>query len=111
MLAAAHTARSFNDAAGRAVAKLRLVSGEHDAIAMLRADWSKSTIPPYPELAGHMKNLQPVDGRQFDRLDRLPARLPDLVPLDADDPIGVLLEKPEFTDVPTASIGALSPMR
>jgi cell division protein FtsL len=91
------------------VAKLRReIRREHDAIAMLRAEWSKLDNPArIQELAKrHMKNLQPIDGRQFDRLDRLPARPPDLVPPDANDPIGALLEKPEFTDPPTtASIG------
>jgi hypothetical protein len=96
------------------VAKLRLeIRREHDGIAMLRAEWSKLDNPArIQQLAKrHMKTLQPVDGRQFDRLDRLPVRPPDLVPLDADDPIGALLEIPEFTDGPTASIGSPSPKR
>jgi hypothetical protein len=42
-----------------------------------------------------------IDSHQFDALDHLPERPPDLVPPDSPDPIGNLLES---RDVPTASI-------
>ena len=88
------------------VAKLRLeIRREHDAIAMLRAEWSKLDSPArIQELARRHLKLQPIDGRQFDRLVALPPRPTDLVPLDATDPIGVLLELPDYADLPTASI-------
>jgi hypothetical protein len=56
------------------------------------------------ELAKRHLTLQAVDPRQFERLDRLPERPPQLVPPDAPDPIGVLLENPDILEVPTASI-------
>jgi hypothetical protein len=48
--------------------------------------------------------LKPVHPRQYDKLDRLPERPPDLVPPDAIDPIGSLIENPAIIDIPTASI-------
>jgi cell division protein FtsL len=117
VFAAAHVYRIKFESTRQAerVAKLRLeIRREHDVIAMLRAEWSKLDNPVrIQELAKrHLKNLQLVDGRQFDRLDRLPMRPPALVPPDADDPIGALLEKPEFTDPPTtASVSTPSTKR
>ena len=89
------------------VAKLRLdIRREHDAIAVLRAEWAKLDSPArIQELAKRHLKLQPIDGKQFDRLVGLPARPPDLVPPDAADPIGALLEIPDYADMPTASIG------
>jgi cell division protein FtsL len=93
------------------VAKLRLeIQREHDTIATLRAEWSKLDNPArIQELAKRHLKLQPIDVRQFDRLERLGPRPPDLVPPDADDPIGALLENPDIADVPTASIGTPKP--
>jgi cell division protein FtsL len=113
VFAAAHVYRIKFESTRQAerVAKLRLeIRREHDTIAALRAEWSKLDNPArIQELAKrHLKNLQSIDGRQFDRLDRLPVRPPDLVPPDADDPISALLDKPEFSDRPTASIGTPS---
>jgi cell division protein FtsL len=87
------------------VAKLRMeIRREHDLIAALRAEWSKLDNPSrIQELAKRHLPLRPVEARQFDKLDRLPERPPDLVPPDAFDPIGVLLDKPDLADVPTAS--------
>jgi cell division protein FtsL len=86
------------------VAKLRMeLRREHDVIAALRAEWSRLDNPArIQELAKRHLPLTPIDARQFDRFDRLPQRPPDLVPPDAFDPIGVLLEKPDI-ELPTAS--------
>ena len=64
------------------VAKLRTeIRREHDAIAALRAEWSKLDNPArIQELAKRHLALKPIDPRQFDRLDQLPERPPDLVP-------------------------------
>jgi hypothetical protein len=62
-------------------------------------------------LARRHLDLKPIDPKQFDRLDRLPARPPDLVPLDSADPIAALLEKPEFSDLPTGSIAKPRPKK
>ncbi|MEA2936667.1 MAG: hypothetical protein QOC56_171 [Alphaproteobacteria bacterium] len=95
------------------VAKLRMeIRREHDVIAALRAEWSKLDNPMRIQaLAKKHLALKPVDARQFDRLDRLPERPPDLVPPDAADPIGFLLEKPEIAEVPTSSLPARAGQR
>jgi cell division protein FtsL len=88
------------------VARLRLdIRREHDAMAELRAQWSKLDAPVrIQELARRHLTLRMIDSRQFDQLDNLPERPPDLVPPDSPDPIGNLLEGRE---VPTGSIAAL----
>jgi cell division protein FtsL len=85
------------------VARLRLdIRRERDGIAELRAEWSKLDNPArIQELARRHLTLRMIESRQFDPLDRLPERPPDLVPPDSPDPIGNLLEN---RDVPTASI-------
>jgi len=87
------------------VARLRLdIRREHDAIAELRSQWSKLDTPVrIQELAQRHLTLRMIDSHQFDQLDHLPERPPDLVPPDSPDPIGNLLEAPE---APTASIPA-----
>jgi cell division protein FtsL len=88
------------------VAKLRMeIRQEQDRIASLRATWSKLDSPArIQELADRHLKLKRFEPRQFDTLANLPPRPADLVPPDAADPIGVLLENPELLEVPTASI-------
>jgi len=88
------------------VAKLRAeIRREHDAIATLRAEWSRLDSPArIQELAKRHLALRPVEQRQFDRLDQLPERPSDLVPPGVSDPIGFLIALPELGEVPTASI-------
>src|SRR5258705_6221419 len=91
------------------IAKLRMeIRQEQDAIAVLRAEWSNLDTPArIQELAKrHLSTLKPIDPRQFDTLRNLPERTPDLVPPDAADPIGSLLENPDVIEVPTSSISA-----
>lgn len=85
------------------VARLRLeIRRQHDAIADLRAQWSKLDNPiRIQALAQRHLALHTIDSHQFDQLDHLPERPPDLVPPDSPDPIGSLLQ---LGDVPTASI-------
>ena len=80
------------------VAKLRAeIRREHDAIAALRAQWAKLDSPARIQgLANRHLALKPVDVRQFDRLDNLPERAPELVPVE--DPIGTVVAKPELID-------------
>ena len=87
------------------VARLRLdIRHEHDGIAELRAQWSRLDNPiRIQELAQRHLTLRMIDSHQFDALDHLPERPPDLVPPDSPDPIGNLLEN---RDLPTASIPA-----
>jgi len=88
------------------LAKLRTeIRQEQDAIAALRAEWARLDSPArIQELADRHLKLRPIEPRQFDTLDRLPVRPPDLVPPDAADPIGSLLENPSVLELPTASI-------
>jgi cell division protein FtsL len=85
------------------VARLRLeIRRQHDAIADLRAQWAKLDNPiRIQELARRHLALRATDSHQFDQLDHLPERPPDLVPPDSPDPIGNLLD---LGDAPTASI-------
>src|SRR3984893_1890843 len=87
------------------VARLRMdIRREHDAMAELRAQWSKLDAPVrIQELARRHLALRMIDSRQFDQLDNLPERPPDLVPPDSPDPIGNLLES---RDVPTGRLAA-----
>ena len=88
------------------VAKIKTqIRRERDAIAALRAEWSSLDNPSrIQELANRHLALQPINPRQLDRLNRLPERPPDLVPPDAADPIGSLLENPAALEIPTSSI-------
>jgi cell division protein FtsL len=91
------------------LAKLRTeIRQEQDAIAVLRAEWSKLDTPArIQRLAKRHLSLAPIGPRQFDTLRNLPERPPDLVPPDAADPIGSLLENPDVLEVPaTSSISA-----
>ena len=90
------------------VAKLRAeIRREHDAIAALRAEWSRLDSPArIQELAKRHLALKPIDQRQFDRLDQLPERPSPLVPPGVSDPIGFLIALPDLGDTPTASITA-----
>jgi cell division protein FtsL len=94
------------------VAKLRMeIRRENDAIAALRAEWSKLDNPARIQaLARRHLPLKPVEGHQFDRLDQLPERPPELVPVDDPDPIGTVLANPQLIDrTATGSLPAQSP--
>lgn len=90
------------------LAKLRTeIRQEQDAIAVLRAEWSKLNAPArVQDLASRHLRLKPIDPRQYDSLRDLPERPPDLVPADATDPIGSLLDAPTASDGVTSSIPA-----
>ena len=94
------------------LAKLRTeIRQEQDAIASLRAEWSKLDTPArIQELAKrHLSTMKSIDPRQIDTLRNLPERPPDLVPPDAADPIGSLLENREVIEVPTTSSISAAP--
>ena len=76
------------------VAKLRAdLRREQDAIAALRAEWSKLDRPDrLQELARRHLTLKAVDARQFDTLERLPERPIELVLPGTADPIGAVIE-------------------
>jgi cell division protein FtsL len=108
VLAAAHVYKIKFESTRQAerVAKLRMeIRRENDAIAALRAEWSKLDNPVrIQDLARRHLSLKAIDSSQYDRLERLPERPPDLVPPDSDDPIGFLLAKPDLSDLPTGSV-------
>jgi cell division protein FtsL len=93
------------------VAKLRTeIRREHDAIGSLRAEWSKLDNPARIQgLARRHLQLRAVDAYQFDRLDNLPVRPPDLVPASEPDPIGTVIANPELVD--RSATGSLTPAK
>jgi cell division protein FtsL len=88
------------------VAKLRgELRREQDAIANLRAEWSKLDRPDrLQELAQRHLTLKPVDARQFDTLDKLPERPAELVPPGTADPIGAVIETLADPEALTGSV-------
>ena len=89
------------------LAKLRMeITREHDAIAALRAEWSKLDSPARIEnLARHHLALKPVDATQFDKFDNLPARPSERATPDAD--ASAVIADPAPGDPPaTGSIAA-----
>ena len=77
VVAAAHVYKIKFESTRQAerVAKLRMeIRGEHDAIATLRAEWSKLDNPArIQELAQRHLKLKPIEPRQFDRSTIWPA--------------------------------------
>jgi cell division protein FtsL len=92
------------------VAKLRgELRREQDAIANLRAEWSKLDRPDrLQELAKRHLTLKSVDVRQFDTLDKLPERPVELVPPGTADPIGAVIETLADPEALTGSVQAPS---
>ncbi|HVV78635.1 MAG TPA: hypothetical protein VHD59_03340 [Pseudolabrys sp.] len=83
------------------VAKLRgEVRRERDAIALLRAEWTKLDTPARLEaLAKRHLALKPVEPTQFDNFENLPERpaKPEVTPATS-DPIGAMLgPSPDIT--------------
>jgi cell division protein FtsL len=87
------------------VAKLRTeIRRERDAIASLRAEWSKIDNPTrIQSLIQRHLALRPMEATQFDSFDRLPERPADLVPPDISDPIGAMIDM-SIPDYPTGSV-------
>jgi len=89
------------------VAKLRgEIRREQDAIANLRAEWSKLDRPDrIQELAQRHLTLKAAEIVNYDPLDRLPERPIPIVPPGVADPLGALIET--FAD-PEAVTGSVS---
>jgi cell division protein FtsL len=83
------------------VAKLHNeIRKERNAVAALRAEWSKLDAPGRIQgLAERHLALKPVEPTQFDNLDNLPERPLQVVPPRSADPIAALLapKAPETT--------------
>ena len=93
------------------VAKLRTeIRREHDAIAALRAEWAKLDSPArIQDLARRHLQLKPCGTAAIDRLDNLPERPPDLVPVEEPDPIGTMIANPALID--RSATGSLPPAK
>ena len=80
------------------VAKLRSqIRREQDAIAALRAEWSRLDNPGRIQgLVQRHLALQPIEARQYDRLDNLPERPPYLAPAGESDPIEAVIARPQI---------------
>jgi len=88
------------------VAKLRTeLRREQDLIASLRAEWSRLDRPDrLQELAQRHLTLKPLEVRQYDTLDKLPAKPVELVPPGTADPIGAVIETLVDPDMLTGSV-------
>jgi hypothetical protein len=88
------------------VAKLRAeLRREQDLIASLRAEWSRLDRPDrLQELAQRHLALKPLETRQYDPLDKLPAKPVELVPPGTADPIGAVIETLVDPDTLTGSV-------
>jgi cell division protein FtsL len=88
------------------LAKLRTeVRNEREAIASLRAEWSRLDNPARIQgLAARHLALKPIDPRQLDRFDHLPERPPQSVSPEGTDPIEILLEQATVSKIPTSSV-------
>jgi len=89
------------------VAKLRSeIRRERDAVAALRAEWSKLDSPARVQsLAQRHLQLKTLDARQIDNLANLPERpKPPLLAVES-DPIGALITLPDDSEALTGSAG------
>jgi len=77
---------------------------ERNAIATLRAEWSRLDTPGRIQgLADRHLALRPIVATQFDNLDRLPERPPQIAQPPSSDPIGAMIA-PAAPDA-TGSLG------
>jgi cell division protein FtsL len=85
------------------------IQRERDAIASLRAEWARLGNPRRIQtLAQRYLELKPFQTSQFDSLDNLPMRPPQIVQPESEDPIGAMLE--DSGDL-AASTGSIAPAR
>ena len=83
------------------------IRGEHDAIATLRGMGQARQPWAHSGLTRRHLPSKPAEARQIDKLDNLPARPADLVPVEEPDPIGTMIANPKFLDrQPTGSVPA-----
>ena len=108
ILAAAYVYRIKFDSTVQAerLAKIRgEVRRARDAVAALRAEWSELDNPARIEgLAKRHLQLKPITPTQFDTLDHLPERQPQIVEPDSTDPIGAVIETLEGPSAATGSV-------
>ena len=95
VFAAAYVYRIKMESTARTERVLRLRADVHeqrDAIAALRAEWSKLDAPVRLQgLAERHLALKPIAANQYDQLKNLPERPPSLVKPGDPDPIGAMI--------------------
>ena len=81
------------------------VRRERNAVATLRAEWARLDSPGRIEgLASRHLVLKPIAPTQFDNLERLPERPPQIVQPKTDDPIGAMIAPNNSKSDATGSI-------
>ncbi|MBR0825914.1 hypothetical protein JQ596_10225 [Bradyrhizobium manausense] len=111
IFAAAYVYRIKMESTARTERVLRLhaeIREQRDAIAALRAEWSKLDAPLRLQgLAERHLPLKPLNGTQYDQLKNLPERPPRLVKPGEPDPIGAMINTIEAvvnSDTVTGSV-------
>jgi hypothetical protein len=108
VFAAAYVYRIKMESTERTERVLRLraeIREQRDAIAVLRAEWTKLDAPLRLQgLAERHLTLKPLNAMQYDSLKNLPERPPSLVKPGESDPIGAMLQ----TDEAPAVTGSVS---
>jgi hypothetical protein len=111
MFAAAYVYRIKMESTERTERVLRLraeIREQRDAIAVLRAEWTKLDAPLRLQgLAERHLTLKPLNATQYDSLKNLPERPPSLVKPGESDPIGAMLQTIEATADAPAVTGSL----
>lgn len=96
MFAAAHVYSIKLESTARTERVVRLraeVRAQREAIAALRADWSRLESPSRLQpLAERHLPLKPVDATQYDSLKSLPERPPTYARPEEPDPIGAMID-------------------
>jgi hypothetical protein len=91
------------------LARLRLeIKRERNAIAALRSEWAQLDTPVrIQQLAQRHTKLKSADATQYENFERLPERPPQIVPMDATDPIAVIIENADSGGDPDIQTGSV----
>ena len=96
VFAAAYVYRIKMESTARTERVLRLhaeIREQRDAIAVLRAEWTKLDAPLRLQgLAERHLSLKPLNATQYDQLKNLPERPPNFARSDNPDPIGAMID-------------------
>ena len=111
IFAAAYVYRIKMESTERTERVLRLhaeIREQRDAIAVLRAEWSKLDAPLRLQgLAERHLQLKPLSATQYDSLKNLPERPPSPVKPDSPDPIGTMINTMEASSDAVTVTGSL----
>ena len=111
VFAAAYVYRIKMESTERTERVLRLhaeIREQRDAIAVLRAEWSKLDAPLRLQgLAERHLQLKPLNAAQYDSLKNLPERPPSPVKPDSPDPIGAMINTIEVSSDAATVTGSL----